>query len=227
MHPRQRQSTLFPPQFYFMRLISTILFCTLCYVSFSQEAGNAAYMAEINAHRQHYKNEFISEPRSPLTARDTGLLDFYPPDPKWRIPARVKIIPKAPSFDMLTYSGDRRLYRIYATLQFDTDGRLYTLTLYQNLTLMANDSSYHDYLFLPFKDHTNGVETYGGGRYLDFRINDIKKGMLILDFNKNYNPYCAYSDGYSCPIPPRENHLDMEVKAGERVFKKEPTPGKH
>jgi len=142
-----------------MRLISTILFCTLCYASFSQEAGNAAFMAEINAHRQHYKNEFISEPRSPLTALDTAFLDFYPPDPKWRITAKVKIIPKAPSFDMLTYSGDSRLYRVYATLHFEIEGRSNKLTLYQNLTLMANDSSYHDYLFLPFKDHTNGLET--------------------------------------------------------------------
>lgn len=210
-----------------MRLIPTILFCTLCYASFSQEAGNTAFMAEINAHRQLYKNEFVSEPRSPLTALDTAFLDFYPPDPKWRIMAKVKIIPKAPSFDMLTYSGDRRLYRTFATLRFDMDGRPYTLNLYQNLTLMANDSSYHDYLFLPFKDDTNGMETYGGGRYLDFRIKDIKEGELVLDFNKNYNPYCAYSDGYSCPIPPRENHLNLEVKAGERVFRKEDAKGRH
>ena len=193
----------------------------------AQAPADAVFTSEITRHRQQYKNEFVSEPHSPLTARDTGFLDFYPPDMRWRIPAQVTLMPDAPSFDMLTYSGVTRLYRKYATLALEIDGRSITLNLYQNLSLIAKDSSYRDYLFLPFKDLTNGEETYGGGRYLDFRTGDIKNGVLVVDFNKNYNPYCAYSDGYSCPIPPRENHLDLEVQAGERAFKKEKTPGKH
>jgi uncharacterized protein (DUF1684 family) len=78
---------------------------------------------------------------------------------------------------------------------------------------------YKDYLFLPFKDETNGFETYGGGRYMDVRISTLKDGKIILNFNKAYNPYCAYGDGFNCPIPPLENHLNFSIKAGERDFK--------
>lgn len=206
-------------------ILAILLVCA--YFSEAQRADKVSYQKEISAFRQHYKNEFISEPRSPITAADTAFLDFYPPDPAWRVPAKVSLTPDSPVFDMMTYSGVTRKYRQYATVQFRIGTQALQLSLYQNLTLMEKDSSYRDYLFLPFKDGTNGEETYGGGRYLDFRKKDISGGVLILDFNKNYNPYCAFSDGYSCPIPPKENHLDIEVKAGEKNFKKEKMHGKH
>lgn len=180
-----------------------------------------SFAREIALHRLRYKQEFITEPRSPLTAQDTAFLDFYPADPAWRIPARVTLTNDAEPFELPTYSGKTRLHRQYARLEFEIDGRQRVLLLYQNLNLIARDSSYKDYLFLPFKDGSNGESTYGGGRYLDFRIGDIQNGVLTLDFNKCYNPYCAYSDGYNCPIPPRENHLGMEVRAGEKVFRGE------
>ena len=206
-------------------ILAVLLACA--HFSDAQHADKVSYQKEISAFRQHYKNEFVSEPRSPITAADTAFLDFYPPDPAWRIPAKVSLTPDSPVFDMMTYSGVTRKYRQYATVQFRIGTQALQLSLYQNLTLMEKDSSYRDYLFLPFKDGTNGEETYGGGRYLDFRKKDISGGVLMLDFNKNYNPYCAFSDGYSCPIPPKENHLDIEVKAGEKNFKKEKLHGKH
>jgi hypothetical protein len=83
--------------------------------------------------------------------------------------------------------------------------------VYQNLGLLKNPE-YEDYLFLPFNDYTNGNETYGGGRYLDVRI--PKGNTMVLDFNKAYNPYCAYTYGYSCPVPPRGNSLETEINAG-------------
>ena len=77
---------------------------------------------------------------------------------------------------------------------------------------------YEDYLFLPFLDNTNGVTSYGGGRYIELRIS--KGDSIEIDFNSAYNPYCAYNEKYSCPIVPRENYLDIEVKAGVKAFKK-------
>ena len=79
---------------------------------------------------------------------------------------------------------------------------------------------YRDYLFIPFKDLTNEDATYGGGRYIDAKTTDITSGEMILDFNKSYNPYCAFSDAYSCPIPPDENHLNIKIEAGEQEFAK-------
>jgi uncharacterized protein (DUF1684 family) len=83
---------------------------------------------------------------------------------------------------------------------------------------LIRQPQFKDYLFLPFKDDTNGVETYGGGRYMDVRISTVKDGKIILNFNKAYNPYCAYNEGFNCPIPPQENHLNIAIRAGERNF---------
>lgn len=202
----------------FHLLAFALLLCQLL----AAQSADTAYTTSLLAHRQHYKQEFLSSPRSPLTAQDTGLLDFYAPDPAWRIAARFSPTPDSLPFDLLTYSGLTRLYRQYGNLQFQYGGTPYTLCIYQNLTLVAKDSAaYHDYLFLPFKDATNAQSTYGGGRYLDFRLSDIRDGVLVLDFNKTYNPYCAYSDGYNCPIPPRPNHLTLAISAGEKMYRGE------
>ena len=79
-------------------------------------------------------------------------------------------------------------------------------------------AEYQDYLFLPFTDSTNGNETYEAGRYIDLKMTDIAGNSVIIDFNKSYNPYCAYKSGYQCPVPPAENHLKTWVRAGEKKF---------
>ena len=89
--------------------------------------------------------------------------------------------------------------------------------MYQSVD-MLNDAAHKDDLFVPFTDESNYETTYGGGRYIDLSIKDIKDNRIPLDFNKCYNPYCAYADGFSCPIPPKENSLHMEINAGEKVF---------
>lgn len=184
------------------------------------QAQNASFAANIDRHRAEYKADFLSNPRSPLRAADTSMLDFYPPKPEWAIPATFERTPDAKPFIMMTYSGQKRDYVQFGVLHFELEGQKHSLSIYQNLKLIQ-DSTYRDHLFLPFKDLSNGAETYGGGRYLDFRQTDIQNGLLLLDFNKCYNPWCAYSDGYNCPIPPRENHLNIEIPAGERNFRGE------
>ena len=81
---------------------------------------------------------------------------------------------------------------------------------------LIRQPQFKDYLFLPFKDDTNGVETYGGGRYMDVRISTVKDGKIILNFNKAYNPYCAYNKEYVCPLVPKDNILNISIKAGEK-----------
>jgi uncharacterized protein (DUF1684 family) len=83
-----------------------------------------------------------------------------------------------------------------------------------------NDSTYKNYLFLLFTDATSGADSYGGGRYIDLSMQDIIDNSVLIDFNKAYNPYCAYASGYNCPIPPRENHIPFPIKAGEKDFGK-------
>ena len=182
------------------------------------QLDSTAQLRAIAEHREVYKQEFLTDTRSPLTAADTAHLIFFRPSLDWVIPARFEPTPDAQPFDLPTYSGVTRRYRQYGTLFFEKNGRSYSLQIYQNLKLVEQEA-YKDYLFLPFKDLTNGETTYGGGRYLDFRLGDIgPDNILILDFNRCYNPWCAYSDGYSCPIPPPANHLDLAVEAGELQF---------
>lgn len=198
------------------------LFLALCCSAplFSQQP-DTAYTAEIARHREHYKQEFIAESRSPLTEADTASLDFFEPDKAWRVEARFERTPNTVPFDMPTYSGRSAQYQQYGILYFDKDEKTYSLEIYQNIRFLTSQK-YYDYLFLPFKDHTNGDDTYGGGRYLDFRLGDIgADNFMVIDFNKAYNPWCAFSDGYNCPIPPAPNHLEVRVEAGEKNFKGE------
>lgn len=187
----------------------------------SAQAPDTAFTAEIARHRELYKAEFLSDSRSPLTAKDTALLDFFAANPGWRVIARFEPEANAVSFDMPTYSGRSKKFAAYGKAHFSIAGANYTLTLYQNQALLQQEGL-KDHLFLPFKDHSNGDSTYGGGRYIDLHTGDIAAdGTLVLDFNKCYNPWCAYSDGYNCPVPPPANHLELAVEAGEKNFRGE------
>jgi len=178
------------------------------------------FEADIEKHRLSYKKAFIDHRGSPLTAADTGFIDFYKPEHSWLVTGKVTLTPDEKEFELPTYSGKTRTYRKYATVSLEHKGTHFQLSLYQNLSIQK-DTAYRDYLFLPFTDLTNGETSYEGGRYLDFSIGDIRNETLYVDFNKCYNPYCAYSDGYNCPVPPADNRLQIEIPAGEKKFKKE------
>jgi uncharacterized protein len=100
------------------------------------------------------------------------------------------------------------------------NGKPLQLNLYQSQSLMGNEE-YKDYLFLPFTDETSGHGSYDGGRYIDITLGEIHDGKVVIDFNKAYNPYCAYVSGkYNCPIPPKENNLKVKIASGEKGFLK-------
>jgi len=94
------------------------------------------------------------------------------------------------------------------------------LHVYQSQSLLQSDQ-YKDYLFIPFTDLTSGNGTYEAGRYIDIKSEEIRGDHVIIDFNKAYNPYCAYvKNVYNCPIPPRENDLPVAILAGEKEYGK-------
>lgn len=178
------------------------------------------YRDEIEAHREQYKADFKAEDYSPFYNHPKLLkkMRFYSADVSYVVISKVELTPGAQPFDIATYSGITKPFRQYAWLTFNLNGQATKMAIYQSLNTIKIPA-YKEYLFLPFKDITSGDKTYGGGRYLDFSISDIRDGQLRLDFNKAYNPYCAYSDGYNCPIPPVENHVDIKIEAGEKVYK--------
>jgi len=148
--------------------------------------------------------------------KDKSHLKFFNIDNSYRVVCRFEKTENAKWFAMSTSSGAKDIHRKYGTLHFTIHDTALTLTVYQSQSLL-NTQQYKDYLFVPFTDATNGEETYAGGRYIDMVMGDIKDNQCIVDFNKAYNPYCAYTDGYSCPIPPMENHLLISIRAGEKA----------
>ncbi len=198
-----------------------ILFSILLFSGISLAQAQSV-KKEVKTYREKYKADFLKEEHSPFYNKkeDLKYLQFYKPKKKYRVECTFERTPKEESFDMATYSGKTKQFVKYGTLSFHLNGQDLQLAVYQNLMLKKMEK-YKEYLFIPFKDLTNGETTYGGGRYFDIMISDIKENQLTLDFNKCYNPYCAFSDGYNCPIPPQENHLDIQIKAGEKMFAKD------
>jgi len=142
-------------------------------------------------------------------------LDYFLIDTSYLVTAKFKK-DKGKRFKMPTTTERAPLYRRYGYVEFTLNGQLLKLTVYQNIQL-KKQKDYKDYLFLPFRDQTSGNESYGGGRYLD--LSKPATDTIRIDFNLSYNPYCAYSHRFSCPIPPAENTLSVPIHAGEKTPK--------
>ena len=170
------------------------------------------------AFQENINKEYADRAESPLTDADFKTfkgLDFYPINEKYIVNAQFIRTPDAKVFKMKTTGTRLPEYVKYGELHFTIDGKALQLNVYQNIDLIKKEG-YADYLFLPFSDLTSGKDSYIGGRYIDLRI--PKGDTIIIDFNKAYNPYCAYNSKYSCPLVPMENDLDIEIRAGVKKF---------
>lgn len=182
------------------------------------EPENSSYITEISQFRAEINTEFADTASSPLTEEGLTHFDglaFFPPDEKYRVEAKFIRNPDPQSFEMETTTERRPVYVKYGEAHFLLDGKKYMLEIYQSEKAKMI-KEFKEHLFLPFKDLTNGIESYGGGRFIDLKIPE--GNILIIDFNKAYNPYCAYNHKYSCPIPPRVNHLNIEIPAGVKGY---------
>ena len=137
---------------------------------------------------------------------------FFPINSQYRVTAKLVRTENAIPFENPTSSGNTQPYKEYGKATFQLHGKPYSLTIYQSLNLIKKEG-FHDHLFLPFRDETNGKETYGGGKYMDLRI--PKSDEIVLDFNLSYQPFCAYNAyDYNCPIVPEVNFLPLRIEAG-------------
>lgn len=165
---------------------------------------------------ENQESDFADPEHSPLKEVDLKRfkrLNYFDYDESYCVQASWVRTPGEKPFEMATSTERMPVYVKYGELHFSINGQDLVLAVYQNPSL-TEDEEYKDYLFLPFNDLTNGVTTYGGGRYIDFRIPD--SGEVQLDLNNSYHPYCAYNYRYSCPIPPEENMLNVAIEAGVR-----------
>jgi uncharacterized protein len=166
----------------------------------------------------HYQKRYV-DTHEVVKDGDRKYISFYPVNEEFRVSASFEQSKDHSLFTMMTSSGKEKKYLKYGLVKFKIHDTLRRLYIYQSIDLMKQ-KKYRDYLFIPFGDATSGFTSYGGGRYMDFEIGDIKNGHLIVDFNKAYNPYCAYTTRYNCPIPPRENILKVAITAGEKNYGK-------
>lgn len=202
-----------------------VLFCFVAILACLPLSARS-YKDSVVQWQHHYKKEFLDDPRSPIKAEDTAFLRFFPVNKRWCITASVTITPNALPFDMATHSGKTKKFRQWAELRFrnplSSGPKYHTLHAFERVDPPAGDTVSRITLFVPFYDETNSESTYGGGRYMDIPKAAVQHGRVVLDFNKAYNPYCAFAEGFSCPIPPSESKLSLAVKAGEMVWAKKP-----
>lgn len=166
-----------------------------------------------------YFKKYVKE-HEVVTGKDKGLMSFFPINEKYLINCRFERTINSPWFRMESSGPIKKNYRVYGKIHFSINDTAVTLNIYQSQDLMVTQQ-YRDHLFIPFTDATSGEETYESGRYIDLEIKDIKNDKVLIDFNKAYNPYCAYVRGkFNCPIPPVENRLVVSIRAGEKVFRK-------
>jgi uncharacterized protein len=197
-------------------VISVIVVIIIIYYGFSESQHDPGYAAEIKKDRDDRERFMLTSSDSPFAKKkdDFKGLKFYPPDPKYRIVADFKPIKEKKVVILATSDGKEQRYLEYGYAEFDLDQFHNQLLILE----MIDMGPFRGKLFLAFGDATSGDETYGAGRYLD--VNKIPGGSssITLDFNKAYNPYCAYDYTYSCPLPPRDNLLKVAIKAGEKNY---------
>ena len=177
---------------------------------FSWEAVEK-FQNELNA-------EYADSKTSPLLPEDLKefkSLDFYPANEKFYVVAQFVRTANEQPFEMKTSTDRKPVYVKYGEAHFNIDGQFFKLNIYRNIELSKKEQ-YKDYLFLPFSDLTCGDESYIGGKYIDLKI--PQGDTIVIDFNRSYNPYCAYSPKYSCPKVPLENDLKIEIRAGVKKF---------
>lgn len=202
----------------------TILSILVLIISLPLSAqSDKAYLRQVRKKRKKIHREFKNPDESPLreAARDFKGLAYWPANSAYRVEATFSPAEGAEAFQIETSNPEiQKPYIAYGYLDFELEGKSLRLTVFRSLKL-AGLPQYKDYLFLPFTDLTTGTDTYGGGRYLDMRI-PPEGAPWIIDFNLCYNPYCAYGDGWSCPIPPQENFLDTRIEAGVKDYADHP-----
>ena len=194
-----------------MRILLIFFSFLLTSFSFAQKS----YIDSIETYLKKYVKE-----HEIVSGKDKEFISFFPVNEKYRMTCRFERTMNSPWFRMESSGPIKKNYRVYGIIHFTINDTAITLNIYQSQDLMTT-KEYKDHLFIPFTDATSGEETYESGRYIDLEIKDITNENVLIDFNKAYNPYCAYVSGkYNCPIPPAENRLTVAVRAGEKAFGK-------
>jgi hypothetical protein len=184
--------------------------------------GQDNYIEKIEKHRAEKDVELQSKKTSPLQKADRKTfqdLPYFEIDEKWKMSVRFRVNETQDVIEIPTSAGYSKTYQAYGVLDIFIDGNYFPITAYKRVLKEGQSAPSHESLFVPFKDMTTGNSSYGGGRYLDIDVPE-DGAQITLDFNLCYSPYCAYGDGFACPIPPQSNFIKTEITAGEKAYEK-------
>jgi uncharacterized protein (DUF1684 family) len=202
---------------YCSRLICALLAAIItagCSSNPSVPDDDAATLKEIEAYRADRDKYMRDDPTSPIPADKKNVLvplRYYPPDPSFSVPAVLDLTAGArPVMEVPTSTGAPRRVELVGTLQFTLHGQKLSLSAF-----VDEGTRQISELFVPFADTTSGTDTYPAGRYLN--LTPTATGVYTIDFNKAYNPFCAYNNTYECPLPPPSNRLKVAITAGEKL----------
>jgi len=197
------------------QIIFVVVIVVIGFIILNTFSGGESRKEYINrlAKERAEKDLFFEENKESPFVKDSSSftsLNYFPPNLDYRIQARLIKIVDPQTRVLSTSDGKDKQYKEFGYAEFELEGKT------NRLLLLEMEKPFQDKLFVPFADETSTEETYGAGRYLE--IEKPKNNTLILDFNQAYNPYCAYTEGYSCPFPPRENVLGIAIRAGEKKY---------
>lgn len=194
---------------------AAVILAAIAYTLTGTESPEA-YQEKIEAERERQFKYIRFNIDSPLTdeqKQSFTKLNFYPIDPSYKVKALMVPIENKKVREVPLTDGSKERYIEHSYAEFELEGKPQKLLLMQSM-----DEADKRNFFLAFADETSGLETYGGGRYINARQDG--KTSITIDFNLAYNPYCAYNPDYACPIPPKENIMEIPIPVGEKNYGK-------
>ncbi len=200
---------------FFPVIIIAVIILIIIYSLQGGKETPESYKERILGERQKVARFMKNSDESPFADTIFSELYYYGPDPEFRVKARLTPVPEKKLYQLPATNGGTEKYIRYAYADFELKGKNLRL-----LILEPWESNEPKQLFVPFADETSGNTTYGGGRYLNVEkpTGNSQANSILLDFNLAYNPYCAYNSKFVCPIPPKENYLDISIEAGEKTY---------
>jgi len=194
----------------------SLLFLVSCNKDSYDDPEMKAYFDELVKERKEKDYSFQFDSASPFN-RDTSIvyqpLKYYEPNPDFIFKSKFHTYDVQDTVVIFGTKGEQRPAILVGSLDLNYDDEIYKVNVYKSFGKTGEE-----YYSIWFTDMTTGKTTYGVGRYLDFELNDDPEFIYTIDFNKAYNPYCAYSHLFTCPIPREEDYIDLEIEAGEKNF---------
>ncbi|MDZ7934949.1 MAG: DUF1684 domain-containing protein [Emticicia sp.] len=178
-------------------------------IMFYSLSGSESYADTVKKQREEFLQNLTKENDSPIASlKDFSGIKYFEADKNFIIDADFKADSEGQAMILMTDSTQTEIKKA-GTATFSVNGKVFTVNIFDE----------DEHFLMPFRDLTSGKETYGGGRFINIPKESLKGDKLEIDFNNAHNFYCAYNESFICPIPPKENFIDAEIRAGEKKYK--------